>query len=62
VQYYSTGCTDVWIEGGGYSGRLECRLENGTWGTVCTLGFEQNAATAACRQMGYIGQADYVKV
>ena len=39
----------VQIEGGGYSGRLECQLEDGTWGTVCTMGFRQNSATA-CRR------------
>jgi len=38
----------VQIEGGGYSGRLECQLEDGTW-AIYTMGFRQNSATA-CRR------------
>ncbi|XP_065913892.1 uncharacterized protein [Dysidea avara] len=56
------GCKDVRIEGGGHSGRLECQLEDGTWGTVCMTGFGPNAARAACSQMGYCGTAYYKSV
>ena len=46
---YTVGCTELKLEGG----RLECRLSDGTWGTVCNRGFYANAANAACRQLGY---------
>ena len=41
----------------GYYGdkRLEFRLSNYTWGSVCGLGFDYNAAQVACRQLGYDG-------
>ena len=34
------------------SGRLEI-FKSGTWGTVCSRHFDQNAANVACRQMGF---------
>lgn len=32
-------------------GRLE--ILNSTWGTICNRGFDDNAATVACKQMGF---------
>ena len=53
------GCKNVRIEGGGFSGRLECQLSDGTWGTVCNRGFDLDAARAVCRQLGYSETSDY---
>ena len=33
-------------------GRLEF-ISGGIWGTVCSDGFDSNAAKVACRQLGY---------
>jgi len=32
---------------------LEIQNENGTWGTICAIGFGQAEADVACRQLGY---------
>ena len=42
----STGCTLS-------AGRLEIVINN-QWGTVCSNGFDINAANIACRQLNYI--------
>jgi len=47
------GYGDVWITGGGNSGRLEFKDQSGTWGTVCDIGFSQRVGEVACRQLEY---------
>lgn len=37
----------------GQCGRLQYQLYNGTWGTICDNKFDENAASVACRQLGY---------
>lgn len=37
------------------SGRVLVRLNGGPWGTVCDTGFNDNAARAVCRGLGYAG-------
>lgn len=37
-----------------YSGRLEL-FKNGQWGTVCSVGFNNNSAQAVCRSLGLAG-------
>jgi len=34
---------------------LEFQLSDGTWGTVCSAGFDTDAAKVACKQLGYSG-------
>ena len=46
------------IFGGGDSGRLEFQLANGTWGTICDKGFDNDAGKVACRQLGYRRSSD----
>ena len=46
------------ISGGGDSGRLEFKLSNGTWGTVCSQGFDDDAGDVACKQLGYLRSSD----
>ena len=41
------------------SGILKFRLSNGTWGAVCSHGFNWRAANVACTQLGY-DYGDYV--
>ena len=57
-----TGFGDIRISGecSGYRtrtdrcGRLEFQLSDGTWGTVCgNSGFNDHAATVACKQLDY---------
>ena len=38
--------------------RVEFRLSNYTWGSVCGYGFDYNAAQVACRQLGYDQNSD----
>ncbi|XP_065905258.1 scavenger receptor cysteine-rich type 1 protein M130-like isoform X2 [Dysidea avara] len=49
----TSGFGELRINGGGDSGRLEFQLSDGTWGTVCDDGFDDNAGNAACKQLGY---------
>ena len=48
-----SGYGDLRISGGSYSGRLQFRSHNNTWGYVCSFGFNNDAAVVACRQLGY---------
>jgi len=60
-QYASVGLVDfgdLRIYGGGDSGRLEFQLNNGTWGTVCDSGFDDDAGDVACKQLGYRRSTD----
>jgi len=41
------------INGGTTSGLLEIQISDGQWGTVCSNGFDNHAASVACRQLGY---------
>jgi len=41
------------ISGGGNSGKLEFQRYDGSWGTVCDDGFDENAGEVACRELGY---------
>ena len=50
------GYGDLRISGGGRSGRLE--FLDGTWGSVCTTGFDDDAGDVACRQLGYVRSTD----
>ena len=47
------GYGDLRKSGGGISGRLHFRQYDGTWGYVCSRGFDIYAAREACRQLGY---------
>lgn len=47
------GYGKVRIYGGGSYGRLEFKQRDGEWGTVCNRGFNDNAASVACKQLGY---------
>ena len=49
----TVGYGDLLISGGGSSGRLQFRQYDGTWGYVCSRGFDNDAARVACRQLGY---------
>ena len=49
---------DVRITGGGDSGRLEFRISNFQWSTVCRNGFDDDAADVACRQLDYVRADD----
>ena len=41
------------ISGGGKSGRLEIQNRDGSWGTICSSGFDDDAGDVACSQLGY---------
>lgn len=47
------------ISGGVSSGTLEFRERDGTWGYVCSNGFDSRAASVACQQLGYGYTASY---
>jgi len=36
-----------------YAGTLMFQMNNGTWGTVCSHGFDDDAASVACKQLGF---------
>ena len=36
-----------------YSGRVEVRLANDSWGTVCNDGFDNREASVICKMFGY---------
>ena len=57
----TVGYGDLWISGGGSSGILQFRRYDGTWGYVCSNGFDNDAARVACRQLGYT-HGDYSTV
>ena len=43
------GSQSTWF----YSGRVEVRQANGSWGTVCDDGFENREASVICKMFGY---------
>jgi len=55
---FITDYGDVRIYGGGDSGRLEFQRSDGTWGTVCNRGFDDDAGDVACKQLGYRRSTD----
>jgi len=44
---------DLRFQGGGNHGKLEFQLSDGTWGTVCSTGFNNGTAVVACKQLRY---------
>lgn len=59
IYYTGDNCTDnsiQLVDGDGYSsGRLEVCYE-GTWGTVCSMGFGLTAGDVVCKQLGFSGK------
>ena len=53
-----TDFADLRIYEGGDSGRLDFRISDGSWGTVCQSGFDDDAADVACDQLGYLRSDD----
>ena len=51
--HYCIDYGELRIYGGGNYGRLEFRQRDGQWGTVCSQGFDVDAADVACEQLGY---------
>ena len=53
---------DVRLAGSSYStiGRLELCL-NGTWGTICSISFDDKDATVVCKQLGYSPYGEYCR-
>lgn len=57
---YTTEYADLQIQKD--HGILEFQLSNGTWGTICSNGFDSDAAVVACKQLGYNeGYYDFVR-
>ena len=56
LRYCSTDYGHLKID---YENRLEFQLSDGTWGTVCSKGFDSYAASAACKQLGYTTYNSY---
>jgi len=52
---FYVGYGDLRINSGSNGGILEIQIGDGIWGTVCSSGFDQNAANVACKQLGYLG-------
>ena len=52
---------DIKIEGGGGYGRLEFQQRDGSWGYICTNGFDDYAAKVACKQLGYDKNDYYIE-
>ena len=59
--YCLTGYGELRRTSIGYDNVLEFQLSDGTWGTVCTGGFNYHAAKASCKQLGYSGSVYYDK-
>ena len=53
----ATGYGDLWLNGS--NNILEFQLSDGTWGTVCIRGFDDDAADTACKQLGYQSESKY---
>ncbi|XP_066275078.1 uncharacterized protein [Branchiostoma lanceolatum] len=55
----SNASLEIRLVGGAteYEGRVEVRLDNGEWGTICDDDFDLTAANVVCRQLGY-GKAE----
>ena len=54
----TTGSSDVRIDGGGSSGRLEV-FYGGQWGTVCDDSFDATDATVVCQELGFTSGTAY---
>ena len=55
---FSIALGDIHITEGGSHGRLEFQDDDGSWGTVCKDGFNDDAGDVACDQLGYIRATD----
>jgi hypothetical protein len=53
MQYWSVVGLRLVDGGSSMDGRLEVKLDNGTWGTVCDDNFYDEAAAVACRMLGH---------
>ena len=49
----------IQIAGGEWRGVLELNVDGGGWQAVCNDGFDSAAATAFCRELGYLSGAEY---
>ena len=52
---------DIRLAGTSYNtiGRVELCL-NGTWGTICSNGFDDKDASVICKQLGYSPYGEFV--